>query len=256
LKKISIITVCYNSQSTIIDTIESVINQNYLNIEYIVVDGKSEDETFNIVKSYGSRISKFISEPDNGIYDAMNKGISLASGDVIGFLNADDFYSSTDILTQVISHFKDPCIDACYGDLCYIDSVDINRVIRYWKSGPFELGSFQRGWVPPHPTFFVRKSVYEIHGVFNLSYKFAADFELMFRFVEKHHIHTKYINSVLVKMRLGGATNNNYKNILIQNHEIFRALKKHGEFINPLFFIFRKSIIRFKQFMNRNLLAF
>src|SRR5688572_15897310 len=175
--KISIITVCFNSAKTLPDAISSVGSQQYKNKEYLVIDGGSSDETVSILKK-NKTITRWVSESDRGIYDAMNKGLALTTGDVVGFLNADDVYSGDDILQQVARALEDPAIDACYADLVYVDTTNTQKVIRYWRSGDFKPGMFKRGWMPAHPTFFVRKSVYEKYGVFDLDYKLAADFEL------------------------------------------------------------------------------
>jgi len=188
--KISIITVCYNSADTIADTIASVASQQYKDKEHIIVDGASRDSTMDIVKSAGS-ITRYISEPDKGIYDGMNKGLKLATGDVIGLLNADDFYADDTVLTQVAEAFKKPNIQACFANLVYVDQHDTSRVVRYWKSRPYQQGLFKSGWMPAHPTFFVRKEVYEQYGLFDLSYKIAADFELLFRFIEQKKYHNR-----------------------------------------------------------------
>jgi glycosyltransferase involved in cell wall biosynthesis len=225
---ISVITVCYNSAKTIGDTLRSVREQTFENVEHIVVDGQSTDKTLSVVAAEGARVAKLVSEADMGIYDAMNKGIGLATGEIIGFINADDFYASPDALANVAAAFSDPKIDACYGDLCYVSQEDTSTLVRYWKSSDFQSGSFESGWCPPHPTFFVRREVYRLFGGFDLSYKIAADMELMLRFLEVRKIRATYIPAVLVKMRLGGTTNKNLSNIVHQNQEILRALRSHG----------------------------
>ena len=181
--KISIITVVWNNAKTIKDAINSVLNQSYKDIEYIVIDGSSTDGTIEIVQSYGDKI-KFISEKDNGLYDAMNKGIRMATGDVVGILNSDDFYASDKILQIVADEFLKGNIDSVYANLEYIDANDPKRVIRYWRSKKYQEGLFRSGWHPAHPTFFVKKEIYEKYGVFDLSFKIAADYELMLRFFE------------------------------------------------------------------------
>ena len=226
--KISIITVCYNSAQTIGDTLRSVRDQIFGNIEHIVVDGLSKDNTLSVIATEGAHVTKLVSEADKGIYDAMNKGIALATGEIIGFINADDFYASPDALAKVAAAFSDPNVEACYGDLCYVSQVDTSVLVRYWKSSEFHSGAFESGWCPPHPTFFVRRDVYQRLGGFDLSYKIAADVELMMRFLEVRKIRTKYIPAVLVKMRMGGTTNKNLGNIVRQNREILRALHSHG----------------------------
>lgn len=249
--KISIITVCFNSDATIADTLRSVRTQSYPDIEHIVVDGGSTDRTAEIVSAEGCRVSKYICEPDRGIYDAMNKGIGLASGDVIGFINADDFYASENALTKVADQFRHPGIDGCYGDLCYVKQFDTQAIVRYWRASPFQCGAFASGWCPPHPTFFVRRTIYERYGRFDLSYRIAADIELMMRFMETHQLRTRYLPEVLVKMRMGGTTNKSIVNIAKQNGEILRALKKHGLPANPLMFLGKKVVSRGKQFISR-----
>ena len=249
--KISIITVCYNSGKTIGNTLLSVGKQNYGNIEHIIVDGLSTDCTLAVVAAEGAHIKKVVSEKDKGIYDAMNKGIALATGDVIGFINADDFYPSPDVLAVVASAFESSGADCCYGDLCYVQQDDVSKIVRYWRSAPFATGMFGRGWCPPHPTFFARREVYARLGGFDLSFKIAADFELMARYLEAAHISSQYIPKVLVKMRLGGTTNRSLSNIFKQNVEIRRALSKIGRQPSLISFLFNKLLIRAAQFVRR-----
>jgi glycosyltransferase involved in cell wall biosynthesis len=221
--KISIITVCYNSAETIEDTINSVLNQSYQDIEYIIVDGASTDKTMELVNRYSSRISKVISEKDSGIYDAMNKGISLATGDVVGILNSDDVYASHEVIHKVADAFKREKAEGVYGDLVYINQGDTDKVIRYWKSGGYKEGSFKLGWMPPHPTFFVSKEKYQAWGMYNLSLKSAADYELMLRFIHKQGLKLVYIPEILVKMRVGGMSNENIFHRLRANREDKKA---------------------------------
>jgi glycosyltransferase involved in cell wall biosynthesis len=249
--KISIITVCFNSATTIESTIISVANQKNVEVEHIIIDGVSTDGTIEIVNKYKC-ISKFVSEPDRGIYDAMNKGIALATGDVIGTLNADDFYANENVLEDVAKVFSDSNVDACYGDLVYVSQQNPIKIVRYWKSRDYVSGLFKSGWMPAHPTFFVRKSVYQRLGVFNLNYKIASDFELLFRFIEQHKIRTKYIPKVLVNMRLGGTTNKNVSNILKQNKEIVAILNGYYPDFSVIKFVFKKLINRFLQFVNHH----
>lgn len=252
--KITIITVCFNSEKTINKTLNSVASQVYDNIEHIIIDGKSTDQTINIVKEY-FHIKKIISESDNGIYHAMNKGLEIATGDIIGFLNSDDFYANNYVLKKIESVFLcNRDIDACYSNLDYIDQVDNTKIIRHWKSCKFTEGLFAKGWCPPHPTFFARRSVYERFGGFNIDYKLASDNDIMMRFLEVHKINVKYVPEVWVKMRLGGTTNKNFRNIFLQNLEILKALSQNGLSSNPLIFfinkIFIKVIQRFKRLTN------
>lgn len=247
--KISIITVCYNSAATIQDTITSIANQDHPDVEHIVVDGGSKDDTVAIVKS-ASSVKKFISEQDNGIYDAMNKGIAMATGDVVGTLNADDFYINHTVLSQVADVFSDPSVDACYADLVYVDQKDTNKIVRYWKSRTYQHGLFKKGWMPAHPTFFVRRDVYEQWGDFNLNFPRQADFELTMRFLEIHQIKSVYIPKIWVRMRTGGASNNSIKGIVKGNLEAYRACKLHHLAVGP-FFIARKILSRIPQFFCR-----
>ena len=249
--KISIITVCYNSEKTIGDTLRSVFEQKYENIEHIIIDGGSTDRTLAIVSTAGAHVAKIVSEPDNGIYDAMNKGIALATGDVVGFINADDFYPGPTVLAVVASAFESSGADCCYGDLCYVKQEDVSKTVRYWRSAPFTLGLFGRGWCPPHPTFFVRREVYTRLGGFDLSFKIAADFELMARYLEAAQITSLYIPQVLVKMRLGGTTNRSLINIFKQNVEIRRALSSIGRRSSLVGFLSNKLFIRLIQFVSR-----
>jgi len=244
--KISIVTVSYNSEATIEDTILSVLSQSYNNIEYIIIDGASSDSTLSIIKRYNDKISHVISEPDNGLYDAMNKGIRLASGDVIGILNSDDIYYCETVLETVVSAFTDSELDACFADLLYVDKKNTSRIIRSWKSCNYSEGLFQKGWIPAHPTFYVRRHVYERFGLFDPEYVLAADYEIMTRFMARHKIKTVYIPEFFVKMRVGGATNKSISNIVKQNMEIKRAAKKNGIELS-LLFLFHKLYNRLLQ---------
>ena len=249
--KISVITVCHNSSETIRETIKSVLSQKNSVIEYIILDAASNDGTMQIVSEYNDSIDIIISEPDRGIYDGMNKGIKAASGDIIGFLNSDDFYTSSSVLEKVTEVFNNPTIMACFGDLCYVDRYDVSKIVRHWKSSRFVPGLFSKGWCPPHPTFFVRRVIYERYGGFDLSYKIAADVELMMRFLEIYSIPVIYIPEILVHMRMGGETNKNIKNVFLQNQEIWSALKQKD--LSHYFFRFfcGKLLSRGKQFFSR-----
>jgi glycosyltransferase involved in cell wall biosynthesis len=246
--KISVITVVFNNEDTIADTIDSVAAQGYANLEYIVIDGLSKDRTLDRIKERKGIISKLISEQDAGIYDAMNKGIALATGDIIGFINGDDFYLPG-TLAKVAKTFKEhPQLEACYGDLCYVKQNDPQTVVRHWRSSAFVPAAFEKGWAPPHPTFFVRRDVYERFGSFDLGYRIAADVELMMRFLERHRIRVQYVPGVMVKMRMGGTTNRSLTNIINQNKEILRALRTHGLNADLFRFLSRKFLSRGLQF--------
>lgn len=248
--KISIITVCYNSATTIDSTLRSVTSQDYPDIEYIIVDGGSTDGTLDIIKRY-QNVSILVSEPDKGIYDAMNKGIRLATGDVIGTLNADDFYTDNTAVSDVAKTFEDNAVDACFADLVYVDQNNTDKIVRYWKSQQYQPGLFKKGWMPAHPTFFVRKAIYEKFGAFDLNFRIAADFELLFRLIEKNKIRTVYLPRVIIKMRLGGTTNKNLKNIRIQNTEIIQILRAYYKDFSVFKFWFSKIINRVFQRISR-----
>ena len=245
--KVSIITVTHNSAETVEQTILSVINQTYPNIEYIIIDGGSVDGTLNIAAKYKEKIAKIISEKDKGIYDALNKGISLASGDIVGLLHSDDFYIHTDVLQHYVDAFHKSKADAVYSNLYYVDQANTNRITRKWKSGDYSPGDFLNGWMPPHPTFFVRKSIYEKLGTFDLQFHSAADYELMLRFIHKHGIKLHYLQEFTVKMRQGGKSNVSLGNRLRANLEDRRAWEVNG--IRPKFYtLYLKPLRKLIQF--------
>jgi len=249
--KISVITVCRNSEETIEHTICSVLAQQGVDIEFILVDGGSTDNTLQIIQKYKDRISHFISEKDDGMYDALNKGIALAGGEVIALLHSDDFYTSSGVLLAVEKAFLSPGTDAVYGDLQYVGRLDPDKVFRNWIAGPYREGLFLQGWMPPHPAFFVRRRCYQQYGVFNTTFRTSADYELMLRFIHKHKIGLKYIPQVLVKMRVGGKSNVSFANRLRANREDRRAWKING--LRPDFFtLSRKPLSKFKQFFSRS----
>lgn len=246
--KVSIITITYNSAETIEDTIQSVLSQDYPNIEYIIVDGASKDSTLEIVNRYRSSISKIISERDKGIYDAMNKGVTLATGDVIGILNSDDFYADSKVISDIVRTMQAANSDACYADLVYVDRVETSKVIRSWKSGEYRHGDFLRGWMPPHPTFFVKRTLYERHGLYSLELKSAADYELMLRFIHKHGVSMAYLPRVITKMRAGGQSNVTIKNRWKANKEDRLAWKMNG--LQPGFLtLLRKPLSKLIQYL-------
>lgn len=239
--KFSVITVAYNSAKTIRDTLESVLTQTYDNIEYIIVDGCSKDCTLDIVKEYEPLFCgkmRWISEPDKGLYDAMNKGFSMATGDVIGIINSDDLFSDKQAIAKVVNCFeRNEPVDCVFADLYYVSQNDVSKIVRYWKTG--KKRSFSKGWHPAHPTFYVKKEVYIRCGTFDLEYKLAADFELMLRLVEKENISITYLPEPLIKMRLGGATSKNITNIKKGNIECVKAFKKNGLNVSFLYPIYR-----------------
>lgn len=226
--KISLLTVSLNSAATIKQTIESITSQDYKDIEYIIVDGNSTDATVEIIKSYNSFINAWISEPDKGIYDAMNKAISMATGEVVGILNSDDFYANDQILSQVAKAFLDPSIDVVFGDLVFVDPANLNKVVRKYSSEKWHPEKFARGFMPAHPTVFVRRRYYEQYGLFKTDYKIAADYELLIRFLYVHHLRYKYLPLTMVKMRRGGVSSRNIMSNVILNNEIIRACRENG----------------------------
>jgi glycosyltransferase involved in cell wall biosynthesis len=226
--KVSIITVVFNGIETLSSCIESVLNQDFQSVEYIIIDGNSTDGTRELIKSYGARIHQFVSEPDAGIYDAMNKGIKLATGDVIGILNADDFYAYPSVISDVANAFSKTGADGCYADLEYVDAADASRVTRRWISGAYRKNAFLYGWMPPHPTFFVKKHFYEKHGNFRLDLGSAADYELMLRMIHKAGMKLAYVPKVCIKMRAGGVSNRSIANRVAANQNDRKAWELNG----------------------------
>lgn len=245
--KISIITITYNSEKTLRDTIESVLGQSYKDIEYILVDGKSKDSTCDIIRSYGDRISKFVSEKDNGLYDALNKGIRLTTGDVVGFLHSDDIFASAETIKMIAEAFIKFQVDSVYGDLVYVDQNDTDKIIRFWRSRKFSRTRALTGWMPPHPTFYVKREVYEKFGGFNTSFRIAADYESILRFLVRFRVSTFYIPLVLIRMRLGGESNKSIKNVIRKSLEDIRAMHING--LISFAALFNKNASKFKQFM-------
>lgn len=231
--KITIITVVFENKQFIRDALESVLSQDYPDIEYIVIDGGSKDGSLEIIRAYQDRISKTVSEPDQGIYDAMNKGIGMATGDVIGFLNSDDFYVNDQVVSKIAAAFaKD--IDAVYADLDYVSIGNKEKIIRKWRSGAYHPKRFLYGWMPPHPTFFVRREAYRKLGAYNTLLRSSADYELMLRMILRHGIRLKYIPEVLVKMRVGGQSNRSFLNRVKAHLEDWKVWKLNG--LRPKFY--------------------
>jgi glycosyltransferase involved in cell wall biosynthesis len=245
--KISVITATYNSAATVWDTLTSVSRQDHPDIEHIIVDGRSSDGTLGIVANF-PHVAKIISERDKGIYDAMNKGIGLATGEVIGILNSDDIYIDCSVLSAVAKAFADPAVMTVYADLQYVDADNLDQIKRTWITGPFHRSSFYYGWMPPHPTFFVRKEVYAQTGLFNTDLRSAADYELMLRILLKHGLPAYYIPRVIVKMRAGGVSNASLRNRLRANREDRLAWKLNG--LKPYFFtLYLKPLRKITQFI-------
>ena len=225
--KISIVTAAYNSAATIRETIESVLSQDYPNIEYVVVDGGSKDGTVEILKSYGDKI-KWVSEKDSGIFEAMSKGVKMATGDAIGIVGSDDFYPDNKAISKIVKAFEESNADSVYGDLHYVDSVDTNKITRNWKSGNYSRERFLSGWMPPHTAFFLKKSAYEAYGLYDSSFRFAGDYELMLRMLYRYKVSSYYIPEVLMKMSAGGNSNGSIKGRIKANIEDRLAWKKNG----------------------------
>lgn len=248
LPKISIVTIAYNSENTIEDTIKSVVSQDYPNLEYIIIDGASKDNTMEIVNRYKEKISIIVSEPDKGIYDAMNKGVSLATGDIVGILNSDDFYANNHVISSIAKAIGNN--DAIYADLVYVSQENTNKIIRKWVSGSYKEGAFKKGWMPPHPTFFLRKKIYEQYGTYNLQLKSAADYELMLRMIHKHKIKVTYLSEIITKMRVGGQSNASLKNRIAANKEDRLAWKINGLTPGPLT-LTMKPLRKISQFIKK-----
>lgn len=243
--KVSIITITYNSAPTLETTIQSVISQTYRDVEYIIIDGLSTDNTIEIARKY--KVTKLVSEEDRGLYDALNKGISMATGDIIGFLHSDDFYTENSVIEKIVSLFQNTDCDAVYGDLYYVDKDNTDKIIRKWKSGKYEEGMFLNGWMPPHPTFFVKKECYNKFGGFNLNFKTSADYELMLRLIHKHKIKLSYLPEFIIKMRVGGQSNITTKNRVIANMEDRKAWEVNG--LKPKFYtLYLKPLRKILQF--------
>jgi len=244
--KISLITVCYNADATIRRCIESIVSQNFKNIEYIIVDGASTDKTIDIINKYKDHTSIFLSEHDNGIYDAMNKGIKLASGDIVGMLNADDFFANDSVLSEVALAFKQQEADIVYGNLDYIDSRQ--KTVRKWRSDKYKPLMFNWGWMPPHPTFYCKRNLFNDYGFYSMEFGSAADYELMLRFMHRNNLRVIFINKVLVKMSIGGKSNESYLNRLKSLYFDFKAMRKN-EVLFPILTLIAKPVRKIIQYL-------
>lgn len=242
--KISIITAVYNNKENIKDALHSVANQTYKNVEHIVIDGGSTDGTLDVLKASKS-VSKLVSEKDNGIYDALNKGIALASGDVIGFLHSDDIFANNQVVEKIAKAFQEKHIDTLYSDLQYVQKQDVSKVVRHWESCDFRMHLLRKGWMPPHPTLFLKKEVYEKHGNFNINFTIAADYDLILRIFKDGERKVFYVPEVNVKMRVGGKSNT-LKNIITKSKEDFITLKQNK--VGGFWTLFVKNASKFKQF--------
>ncbi|HEX7812191.1 MAG TPA: glycosyltransferase family 2 protein [Burkholderiales bacterium] len=248
--RITVITVCFNSVATIADTLSAVAMQRNSDYEHVVVDGASADGTVELVRNFSPKVARLISEPDRGLYDAMNKGIAAATGNYIGFLNSDDVYANPDVLAKVAKALESGPVDAVHGDLLYVSAADTGKVIRYWKSKPYHPGAFEAGWHPAHPTLFVRTELLRGLGGFDTSYRYHADFDLMVRLFIERRISSAYIPEVLVRMRTGGQSNRSIGNIVRGNRESYQIARRTGIAVSPLWFA-RKLCNRIPQFIRR-----
>ncbi|WBA13948.1 glycosyltransferase family 2 protein [Salinivibrio proteolyticus] len=244
--KVTIITATFNSENTIKDTLASLDSQDYPDIEYIVIDGGSTDNTVQLVKNQSKRLTKIVSEPDQGIYDALNKGIALATGDIIGFLHSDDILAYPTAISDVITQFLRHDADAVYADLDYVETDNVARVVRRWRSGEYKRAKLTKGWMPPHPTFYMKRSLYRTYGGFDLSYRIAADYESMLRYLFVNHVKAVYLPKVTIKMRLGGISNRSLKSVLKKTQEDIKALKAN-RIVWPFALIW-KNISKIPQF--------
>jgi glycosyltransferase len=248
--RVSIITVVFNNAAHLSGAIESVFSQDYPSIEYIIIDGGSTDGTLDVVDKYRDCISVFLSEQDRGIYDALNKGISLSTGDVIGFLHSDDLFAHDSVISEIVQRFESDSVDVLYGDLDYVQVDEVERVVRHWKAGLFSRRKLKFGWMPPHPTVYMRREVYQYFGQFDLSYQIAADYDYLLRTFRDDELHINYFSEVLVKMRTGGISNRSLSNVVRKSIEDYRALK-HNQ-VGGMMALFCKNIFKLPQFISRN----
>ena len=245
--KVSIITVTYNSAAYLADCINSVMKQDYNNIEHIIIDGKSTDGTIDLIKDFDNHIAKWTSETDRGMYDAINKGIKLATGDIIGILNSDDMFASEDVISEIVKSFKEYQLDAVYGDLVYVQKSNTNKVVRLWKGFSYQRYRFKYGWMPAHPTFYIRRELIEKFGGYESHYFTAADYEFMARYLYYHRISARYLPKLIVKMRTGGQSNNTIKSRLRANRRDYLAMKRN-RIPFPLLASVLKPIIKLHQY--------
>lgn len=247
--KISLITVVYNGEGFLEDCIKSVITQDYADLEYIVIDGASTDKSLSIARKYQNQINTIVSEKDKGMYDALNKGIALASGDVIGILNADDMLASTDVISAIARTFSTSQADGVYGDLNYIDPINTAKIIRKWKGKAYSLSGIKRGWMPAHPTLYLKRNLFEKYGNYSLNFGTAADYELMLRFLYRYRIEAVYLEKLIVNMRTGGMSNASIKHRKHAFENDLKAIKENG--INlPYITLFLKKIRKIQQFFH------
>lgn len=247
--QISVITAVFNRAATLGEALRSVRDQIGPGVEHIVIDGGSTDGSLDILNAHRAGIAKIVSEPDGGLYDALNKGIRESSGDVVGFLHADDQFASPLALARIASAFEDPAVSAVYGDLVYVKKNDVSRVVRYWRAGQYQRAQLSQGWMPPHPTFYVRRDVYSRFGTFDTRYRIAADYENMLRILWRGRVQATYIPEVLVRMRLGGVSNLSVFNMLHKSREDYAAMRQNG--IGGLQALLLKNVTKLPQFVTK-----
>ena len=244
--KISIITAVFNRKDTIEQCILSILNQDYIDLECVLQDGNSNDGTIEKIESFKDERIILESFTDNGIYDAINKGISRSSGEIIGLMHSDDYFPNKSILGKVCKAFEDPNVDGVYGDLDYVSAINDEQIVRKWKSGEYVKENLKIGWMPPHPTLYLRRYVYENFGLYDTKYKIAADYDAILRYLIKGNIKLKYIPETFVKMRTGGISNKNFKNLLIKSIEDYKIVKSYG--VGGVLSILNKNLLKINQF--------
>jgi glycosyltransferase len=247
--QISVITAVYNNASTVGNAVQSVGDQQWPHVEHIVIDGGSTDGSLEILEAYRSQVARLVSEPDGGLYEALNKGIRHATGDVVGFMHADDHFASPSALSRVAEAFSDPDIGAVYGDLVYVRKDDTARVVRYWRAGPYSRARLHAGWMPPHPTLYLRRELYLTLGLFDTRYRIAADYESVLRILGRGAVRAAYVPEILVRMRTGGTSNRSLQNMWMKSREDYDAMRENG--IGGPAALLRKNIAKLLQFMVR-----
>ena len=248
--KITIITVTYNCEKYLDQCIQSVLNQSYKNIEYIIVDGKSKDNTIDIIKKYENQITKWISQPDKGMFDALNKGMKMATGDVIGVLHSDDVFASDDVLETIANTFQSNNVDTLYGDLNYVYEDNILKIYRKWEGKPFRRNLFKMGWMPAHPAFYFKRNLLEKYGNYIIEFNSASDYEFMARYLFKHNLSTVYLPKLIIRMRKGGLSNNNFLKRIEANRNDYKAMKTNG-IPFPLFVSILKPLSKLHQYYKK-----
>lgn len=247
--RFSIITAVFNNRDTISATLDSVLTQTGVDVELVVIDGGSTDGTLEILNRYAGRIAVLVSEPDKGIYDALNKGVQRSSGDAVGFLHSDDLFADAAVLSRFAVAFADPDVDVVYGDLLYVSKNNPSHIVRYWRAGDYSRDRLGWGWMPPHPTLYIRRNIYEQNGLFDTSFRIAADYDFILRLLNRERIGVRYIPEVLVKMRVGGASNCSLWNIVRKSSEDLRALRRNE--VGGIGALVWKNLSKLSQFIKR-----